>query len=61
MVYHILKNEIDLILPQFPARQKCGVITTLISGFLGLAYEGISSFCITEDAKPYTNQLSHGQ
>ena len=26
------------------SRQKCGIITTLVSGFLGLAYEGICSF-----------------
>ena len=25
-------------------RQKCGIFTTLVSGFIGLAYEGISSF-----------------
>ena len=25
-------------------RQKCGIVTTLVSGFIGLAYEGISSF-----------------
>ena len=25
-------------------RQKCGIITTLVSSFIGLAYEGISSF-----------------
>ena len=42
--HHILKNEIDLILPQLPAKQKCGIITTLVSGFIGLAYEGIPSF-----------------
>ena len=27
-----------------PRVQKCGIITTLISSFIGLAYEGISSF-----------------
>ena len=43
-VHHILKNEIDLILLQLPAKPKCGIITTLVSGFIGLAYEGISSF-----------------
>ena len=25
-------------------RHKCGIVTTLVSGFIGLAYEGISSF-----------------
>ena len=31
------------MLPQI-SRQKCGIITTLVSGFIELAYEGISSF-----------------
>ena len=39
-----MKNEIDLLLPQIPRKQKCGIITTLVSSFIGLAYEGISSF-----------------
>ena len=33
-VHHILENEIDLILPQLPTKQKCGIITTLVSGFI---------------------------
>ena len=42
---HIIwKNEIDLMLPQIPRKQKCGIITTTVSSFIGLAYEGISSF-----------------
>ena len=28
---HILKNEIDLLLAQFPTRQKRGIITVLVS------------------------------
>ena len=44
MAHNILKNEINLILPQVPRKQKCGIITTLVSSFIGLAYEGISSF-----------------
>ena len=48
VIYHtahnILENEINLILPQVPRKQKCGIITTLVSSFIGLAYEGISSF-----------------
>ena len=43
-VHNILKNEIYLILPQIPRKQKCGIITTLVSSFIGLAYEGIFSF-----------------
>ena len=41
--HKILQNEIRLLLPQV-SRQKCGIITTLVSSFIGLAYEGISSF-----------------
>ena len=44
MAHHILKNEIELILPQLPTKQKCGNITALVSGFIGFAYESISSF-----------------
>ena len=32
--HHILKNEIELILPQFPTKQKRGIITTLVLGFI---------------------------
>ena len=44
--YHILKNEVDLILPKFPEGQKSkrGNFSTIISGFAGLAFKGISSF-----------------
>ena len=42
--HNILENEIRLLLPQVSKRQKCGIITTLVSSFTGLAYEGISSF-----------------
>ena len=38
-----MENEIKPLLPQRP-RQKCGIVTTLVSGVIGLAYEGISSF-----------------
>ena len=41
---NILEDEIRPLLPQVAQRQKCGNITTLLSGFIGLAYEGISSF-----------------
>ena len=42
--HNILDKEIKLLLPQNSKRQKCGIITTLVSSFIGLAYEGISSF-----------------
>ena len=41
--HSLLQNEIRLLLPQV-SRQKHGIITTLVSSFIGLAYEGISSF-----------------
>ena len=42
----ILTNKIALILPTFNKndRHKRGIITSLVTGFIGLAYEGISSF-----------------
>ena len=48
-VYEILEKDIGLILPKFEDReknikQKRQIISALISGFIGLAYEGISSF-----------------
>ena len=41
--HHILKNEVDLILPKFPEGQKStkGILSTIISGSVGLAFEGI--------------------
>ena len=41
-----MTNEIALMLPPFNKheRQKRGIITTLITGFMGLAYERITSF-----------------
>ena len=40
MAYEIITNELVLILPTFPKqeRQKRGIITSLITGFIGLAY-----------------------
>ena len=42
--HNILENEINLILPQILNKQTHGIITTLVSSFIDLAYEGISSF-----------------
>ena len=44
MVNNILENEINLLLLQIPRKQKHGIRTTLVSSFIGLAYEGISRF-----------------
>ena len=43
-VHNILEKEIKLLIPQVNRKQKRGIITTLVSSFIGLAYEGISSF-----------------
>ena len=53
--HHILRNKVDLILPQFATnrKEKRGIITLLISNFTGLAYEGISSFYTIEGIKLY--------
>ena len=42
--HNILEKKIKLLLPQVNRKQKHGIITTLVSSFIGLAYEGISSF-----------------
>ena len=44
--HHILKNEVDLILPKFPEgrKSKRGIFSTIISDFVGLAFKGILSF-----------------
>ena len=44
--YEILTNEIDLMLPTFQMdkRHKRVIMTSLVSGFISLAYEGILSF-----------------
>ena len=44
--HHILKNEVDLNLPKFYTEQRSnrGIFGAIISGFIGLAFEGIFSF-----------------
>ena len=44
--YKIITNELALILPTISKqeRQKRGIIMSLITGFIGLTYKGISSF-----------------
>ena len=44
--HHILKNEVDSILPKFPKGQKSkrGIFSAIISGFFGLTFKGILSF-----------------
>ena len=42
--HNIWEKEINLLLSQANRKQKHGIITTWVSSFIGLAYEGISSF-----------------
>ena len=44
--HHIFKNEVDLILPKLYEEQKNkrGIFSAIITCFIGLAFEGISSF-----------------
>ena len=63
-VYEILEKDIGMILLKFedreknvkPKRQKRQIISALISGFIGLAYEGISSF-YSINKKKHCNRL----
>ena len=54
--HNILKNEIKLILPQVPRKQKHGIITRLVSSFIGSAYEGITSFLHHKAVKAMENK-----
>ena len=53
MVYNIVENETNLILPQVPRKQKCGNITMLVSSFIGLAYGVYPVSYITNEIKLY--------
>ena len=59
IAHNILKNEVDLILPKFYEGQKSnrGIFSMIISGFIGLVFEGISSFLHHKNIKPCTKQL----
>ena len=58
--YEIITNELALILPTFPkqGRQKRGTITSLVKGFIDLAYEGTSSFFTQQMTKGFTESSS---
>ena len=36
MAHNILESEINLMLPQIPRKQKCRIVTMLVSSFIGL-------------------------
>ena len=46
MAHHLLKNEVDLILPKVYEgwKNKRGIFSAIITGFIGLAFKGIASF-----------------
>ena len=52
--HNILDKEINLMLIQITRKQQCGIITMLVSSFIGLAYEGISTFLITNEIRHCT-------
>ena len=58
-MHHILQNEVDLILLKFPKGQKRkrGIFSAIISGFVAIAFKGISSFLHNRRHKAYIKQL----
>ena len=54
--HNILENKIILLLPQVSKRQKCGIITTLVSSFIGLTYDGYP-FSFNENVKMLYTKL----
>ena len=53
-VHNILEKEIKLLLPQVNRKPKCGIITTLVSSIIGLAYEDISSVLTINEIMSYS-------
>ena len=53
-VHGFLMKDILLILPNFSKnkKEKIGIITLLLTGFIRLEYEGISSYYIIKDKQP---------
>ena len=54
--YEIITNELALIIPIISKeeRQNGGIITSLITGFIGLAYKGISRFSTLQKTKSFS-------
>ena len=53
--HNILVKEIPLILPNF--ERKRGIFTSLLTGFIGLAYEGVSSCLHNKRQKSFTKSI----
>ena len=60
---HILKNEMDLILAKFSEgrKSKRQIFSVIISGFVSLAFEEISSFYTIENINIYIKQYTQSQ
>ena len=52
-------NEISLVLPNFPKarEEKRSIIGLLITGFIGLVYEGISNYLHNKRQKSLTQSI----
>ena len=55
-MHNILENEINLLLPQIPRIQKCGIITMLVFSFKELDMKVYLVFYIIDETKPYIRQ-----
>ena len=58
--HHILKNEVDLILPKFAkdGKSKGAIFSAIISDFVGLGFKGILSFLHNRRHKALHNAVS---
>ena len=61
MSHHILKNEVDLILVKFSESRKSkrGGLSTILSGFVDLAFEEFLAFDTIGGIKQYTQCLQN--
>ena len=59
IAHDILTKDISLILPNFPknGKENRNIIALLVTGFIGLAYEGISSYLHNKRQKALQNHL----
>ena len=59
MVHDILTKEISLMLQNFPKNRKenRGIITLLVTGFIGMAYEGTSGYLHNKTQAPLKKKI----
>ena len=57
--HHVLKNEVDIILPRFPGGQKSkrGILVQLFQALLAYHSKKFWALYVIEDTKPYIKQL----